>query len=619
MTLKCALRQSQPHFVKLSKAWSQTVKQQMSQIVKEFSEMHVEVLQNVWAVVSSTPGAVSGDLFCDYAQETSRVVLAGPASRVHKAAERLRTEAKKITEKMDIEKRTVTEKVQICKKAASKLLNMHNIPQTVMDNHPNVQVKVEMNEGVDVLQLTGLPGQLAKAKIEIFQFVEKVKPAGLSISPRIGQLLQDERFAKHAMDALDGACVYATWEVTGERCIIHAADDDMHKKAKEILANTLSEKTISVGSEHRHLLQTPDWDRFQREITSTSQDMIKLDTGHRDKLIVFGLPTAVDSASQYVQQYLERHAIKKKHVKVTNGTARLLSQCLQEDILPLNQNNPEFGLRCQADGPDTVLIEGNFEGIEKVTKLAEEIKKQIATKEHQLEKPGMQEIFNSERGKHFCHSVESRYSKQATVDILKQARAKSLRNAKGSSSILGATDDRSRPSSSEGSSSMLALCSTISTQEGVKVTLKKGSIEKEKVMLTLLNSSEILSFLLENFGLDNSMIKPWIYLACRAFVIQKLAIFERFCCFQVDTIVNATSRDLKLDKSATSKALLHAGGPTLQQECDMLGPNGVAPGEIVATNGGGLSCQRVYHGPLVKYDTSQGRAIQVILSSFLSW
>ena len=464
-----------------------------------------------WPIVKSTPGAISGDLFCDYEQETSRVVLAGPASKVLKTAERLRVEAEKITEKMNIEKQTVTEKAQICKKEASKLLNMHNIPHAVIDKHPNVQVKVETNEGVDVLQLTGLPCQIAKAKIEIFQFVERVKPARLSISPRIGQFLKDEQFAKYVKTALDDAYVYATWEVTGEHCIIHAADDTMHKKAKEIFANTLSEKVISIGSEHRHLLKTPDWNRFQRETTSKYQDMIQLDTNYSDRLIVFGLRGAVDSASQDIQQYLDQHAIKKEYVKVTNGTARLLSQRLQKDILPLNQNNPEFRLWCQADGPDTVLIEGNVEGFEKASKLAKEIKKQISTKEHQLEKPGMQEIFNSERGKHFCHSVESRYSKQATVVILKQARACSLRDAEleGSSSTLGAADGRSRPSPLEGSSSVLALCTTVSTQEGVKVTLKKGSIEKEKVMLTLLNMSEILgSRIISNVSMMYSTSKP---------------------------------------------------------------------------------------------------------------
>ena len=108
VTLKCALKQSQPDFVKLSKAWSQTVKQQMSEIFKQFSEMHVEVLQHVWSFVRSTPGAVSDNLFCDYEQKTSRVVLAGPASKVRKAAERLKTEAKEIAEKMDMEKRRAT-------------------------------------------------------------------------------------------------------------------------------------------------------------------------------------------------------------------------------------------------------------------------------------------------------------------------------------------------------------------------------------------------------------------------------------------------------------------------------------------------------------------------------
>ena len=39
--------------------------------------------------------------------------------------------------------------------------------------------------------------------------------------------------------------------------------------------------------------------------------MIELDTNYSDKLVVSGLRTVVDSASQDVEQYLDRHAIMK--------------------------------------------------------------------------------------------------------------------------------------------------------------------------------------------------------------------------------------------------------------------------------------------------------------------
>ena len=62
---------------------------------------------------------------------------------------------------------------------------MHNTPQSVMDKHPNVQLNLEMNEGVDVFLLIGLRDQIARAKIENCQLVEGVKPTSLLTSPYI--------------------------------------------------------------------------------------------------------------------------------------------------------------------------------------------------------------------------------------------------------------------------------------------------------------------------------------------------------------------------------------------------------------------------------------------------
>ena len=66
-------------------------------------------------------------------------------------------------------------------------------------------------------------------------------------------------------------------------------------------------------------------------------------------------------------------------MKATCATARLLSQCLQERLLPLSQNNSEFGLRCKADGSDSILIEGTVEGVEKAAKVTGKIKEQMAS------------------------------------------------------------------------------------------------------------------------------------------------------------------------------------------------------------------------------------------------
>src|SRR5215472_12672397 len=61
---------------------------------------------------------------------------------------------------------------------------------------------------------------------------------------------------------------------------------------------------------------------------------------------------------------------------------------------------------------------------------------------------------------------------------------------------------------------------------------------------------------------------------------------------QVDAIVNAANNDLKLG-GGVAGAIRARGGPSIQQECDQIGP--VRLGEAAITNGGSLPARYVIH------------------------
>jgi O-acetyl-ADP-ribose deacetylase len=61
---------------------------------------------------------------------------------------------------------------------------------------------------------------------------------------------------------------------------------------------------------------------------------------------------------------------------------------------------------------------------------------------------------------------------------------------------------------------------------------------------------------------------------------------------QVDAIVNAANNDLKLG-GGVAGAIRAKGGPSIQQECDKLGP--VRLGEAAITGGGNLPARYVIH------------------------
>ena len=60
-------------------------------------------------------------------------------------------------------------------------------------------------------------------------------------------------------------------------------------------------------------------------------------------------------------------------------------------------------------------------------------------------------------------------------------------------------------------------------------------------------------------------------------------------------MVNSASADLDLTLGLVSKALLLAGGPSIQADCNKKYPNGIRLGEIAVTTGGSLKCVNLAH------------------------
>lgn len=78
---------------------------------------------------------------------------------------------------------------------------------------------------------------------------------------------------------------------------------------------------------------------------------------------------------------------------------------------------------------------------------------------------------------------------------------------------------------------------------------------------------------------------------------------DYFPCLQVDVIVCSTASGLDLNAGQSSKALLEAGGKTLQDDCENNYGGGIDCGEIAVVGPGKLSCKKVYFGCLPKHST----------------
>ncbi|KAH3835074.1 hypothetical protein DPMN_108413 [Dreissena polymorpha] len=85
---------------------------------------------------------------------------------------------------------------------------------------------------------------------------------------------------------------------------------------------------------------------------------------------------------------------------------------------------------------------------------------------------------------------------------------------------------------------------------------------------------------------------------------------------KVDVVVNTCPGSLDLTSSATSKALLTRGGPTIAQE--LLGKGPITEGAIVVTSGGNLTCKKIYHTTLKSRRHNHAQGVKTLMNACLT-
>lgn len=86
---------------------------------------------------------------------------------------------------------------------------------------------------------------------------------------------------------------------------------------------------------------------------------------------------------------------------------------------------------------------------------------------------------------------------------------------------------------------------------------------------------------------------------------------------QVDVIVNNTTKDLILNTGGISRAILHAAGQSLKEECESRYPTGIQYGQVAVTGGHKLRCKKIYHGALPFVKSSEYDDVLQVLCDFV--
>ncbi|XP_035673188.1 protein mono-ADP-ribosyltransferase PARP14-like [Branchiostoma floridae] len=528
----------------IAKDWEKNAKQALSRFQEQFLDTSLDVLQALWPqvcrVIADHEPSSDGDVSVAKDDADCKIKIVGDRNKVMTLSDTISAEVKKIEEEYKRSKSTVVEEVKNLRPNQTKVLYASKFFDSIRESFP--KMKVAIDEAVNKVELKGLPDEIARAKLMMYEKAQEVTSCRMPVSTSMLPLLKGSEAQQHLKTKVfPKAGIVAVLDLSGDDLVVWALTDDHATKARELVKATFDEKRVDVSKDSVPVLRTGNWQKMKQAVEESSAGLLKMSVatnGEVAQVVIVGESRQVVEISTRVTTFLAKNTIHIKVIPGEGGAIRFLDKHRKDDIRDIETElaTHQVKIACQEQNGSFVLTaKGTQDGVQSAETLLKKLLVGIVSGQVPMRRPGMSKYFMEEAGKMAIQSVEQRC--KCTISIID-----SHSKSKTPSGLRPQPTPQLPVVTNE-------LKATFQYPSGKTVTVRKDDLTRHVV----------------------------------------------------DVIVNAANRDLK-HIGGLAKSISDVAGPVLQSECDKITRRrSLLDGQVVVTSAGAMTtCKEIIHavGPL---------------------
>ena len=487
-----------------------------------------------------------------YLSQRQEIVVIGISQDVESLAEDVMVLKKKIEGEKAIEASKVTKTVTDVPKMRLKVLSDLDFDKELENKYEHTQVNIFPDKGQ--VQIGGPPEAIHKAVADIWQAVANTKDVSVGMPKNTVEVLRTracQSFIKQHFTAnnLQALLVFNEEDETTDTVFVMGMNSESAHKAAKILQEMIIEENLILDEGQVQLEKSEKWRQLRDELTEKFVLSMKLDRSS-NKLWLAGRKEDVSSAFVYIKRFFKENTIVSEIVELPRGCRRFLAKYREQDIRKIQEelNKHSTVIKGMEDDDDKdidVVVSGTTDGVEKGTKMIEDLASTVEIQKVPLNKPGMRKALKRSKGKKMLALLENEV--KCVIHHFNAHEVASLE--------------------------------------------KKSEEEKDETKKTKKES-------------DCSFLTPEGKI---------ISVFkDNICDRTVDVIVNAANTRLR-HSSGVAKAIVDAGGETIQDECDqcIIEHGSILEGQVVVTSAGKLPFKKVIHavGPLWRKEATREKSL----------
>lgn len=381
---------------------------------QEFRTTTLHVLPEAWKAVVDNfmkiASAIEEKVKVHYVDQQHVISLTGKKQDVDGLMNDLQELKSRMERKVKLEASIETTSINIDHTTRLQFLRDLDFGKELEAAYEEAQVSIVLETGE--VQISAPPNTIHKVSAAVWEAIAKVKEKSLEMSQNTVETLRSTACRAFINDQFTANNLQAGLAFDSEKkdhVIVMGMKTEDAEKAAKLVKRLVVEECVDLDEDQVQLEKSENWRQLRYDVTEKRALSLSFDRRNK-KIWLVGIKDEVSSALAAVMRFLKENTIVSNVVKLHTGCRRFLLKHREQELRQIEEDLKEFSTRIKraTDEDDEGLsISGTTDGVEKGTKLVQDLASKVLSEKLFLNKPGMRKVLGQSKGKKLLSLMEN--------------------------------------------------------------------------------------------------------------------------------------------------------------------------------------------------------------------
>ena len=316
----------------------------------------------------------------------------------------------RIERKVKLEASVETKCIDIDNTVRLQFLRDLDFGKELEADYEETQVSILQETGK--VQIRAPPDTIHKVSAVIWETIAKVTEISLEMSQNAVEMLRStacRAFINGQFTANNLQAGLAFDSAMKDSVIVMGMKTEAAEKASKLVKRLIVEECVDLDEDQVQLEKSEKWSQLRYDLTEKRILSLSFDRRNK-KMWLVGTKDDVSFALAAVTRFLKENTIVSNVVKLPTGRRRFLAKYREQELRQIEEDLKEHSTRIKrvADEVDEdLIISGTTDGVEKGTKLVQDLAFKVRSEKLFLNKPGMRKLLGQSKGKKLLSLLEN--------------------------------------------------------------------------------------------------------------------------------------------------------------------------------------------------------------------